>query len=233
MLERILDYERELFFALNGSDFTFLDHIMWLYSGKLIWLPLALFIIGVLVYKVEWRESVLVLLAIVLVVTLCDQFASHICKPLFTRYRPTHHPEFMYHVETVFNYRGGRYGFISSHAANAFGFAMFMTLLFRYRPLFTTVIFSWALTTAYTRIYLGVHFISDIIPGILTGLFFGSFVYWLYKKVRAFVLRKSGREVTPASAIYTLQRQRLIVIAILITVIVMIVLNAQLVKLLR
>ncbi len=156
MLEKTLDYERELFFMLNGSDSVFLDHSMWLFTGKIVWLPLALFILVVLTYKINWRESILVLLAIVLVVTLCDQFASHLLKPVFMRLRPTHHPEFMNEVQTVFGYRGGKYGFISSHAANAFGFAMFMSLLFRCKPLFTGVIFTWAMITAYTRIYLGV-----------------------------------------------------------------------------
>jgi len=233
MLEKILDYERELFFMLNGSDSIFLDHFMWLFSGKTVWLPLALFILVVLTYKVNWRESILVLLAIVLVVTLCDQFASHLFKPIFMRFRPTHHPEFMNEVQTVFGYRGGKYGFISSHAANAFGFAMFMTLLFRYRPLFTSIIFLWAIVTAYTRIYLGVHFISDIIPGVFFGLLFGYLVYVLYAKIRPKVIGWGGREVPPISEVYPIRRQRLIVIAIAITVILIMILNVQLVSMLR
>lgn len=225
MLEKILEHERELFFMLNGSDSPFWDHVMWLYSGKIVWLPLAVFILIVLTYKVNWRESVLVLLSIVLVITLCDQFASHLMKPLFTRFRPTHHPDFMEEVQTVFGYRGGRYGFISSHAANAFGFAMYMTLLFRSRPLFTTAIFSWAIITAYTRIYLGVHFISDIIPGVIVGILFGILVYHLYVKVREKLLRVEGADLPASSSIYSIKRQRLIVLGIVITVVSMMVFN--------
>ena len=87
MVEKILVYERDLFFMLNGSDSPFLDRFMWIFSGKTVWLPLAAFILIVLLYKKKWRESILILLAIVLVVTLCDQFASHVCKPIFTRFR--------------------------------------------------------------------------------------------------------------------------------------------------
>lgn len=233
MLEKILDYERSLFFALNGSDSAFLDHFMWLYSGKAVWLPLAFFIIVVLVYKKDWRESLLILLSIALVVTLCDQFASHLIKPMFTRFRPTHHPDFMNEVQTVFNYRGGRYGFISSHAANAFGFAMYMALLFRYRPIFTWTIFVWAAITAYTRIYLGVHFISDIIPGALVGIFFGYVVYLIYSKVRVKVIGRGGREVPPSSSLYSVKQVRLIVIAILVTVLFIIILHTQLISLIK
>lgn len=228
MVEKILVYERDLFFMLNGSDSPFLDRFMWLYSGKAVWLPLAFFILVVLLYKKKWRESILILLAIVLVITFCDQFASHVCKPIFTRFRPTHHPDFMDQVKTVFDYRGGRYGFISSHAANAFGFATFMSLLFRYR-LFTWTIFLWAALTAYTRVYLGVHFISDIVPGAIAGVFFGWLVYWLYVKVRPVVTGTSSN----ACELYSTGQMRLIVYAIFIAVLIIAVFNVQLVACLR
>ena len=228
MVEKILVYERDLFFMLNGSDSPFLDRFMWLYSGKAVWLPLAFFILVVLLYKKKWRESILILLAIVLVITFCDQFASHVCKPIFTRFRPTHHPDFMDQVKTVFDYRGGRYGFISSHAANAFGFATFMSLLFRYR-LFTWTIFLWAALTAYTRVYLGVHFISDIVPGAIAGVFFGWLVYWLYVKVRPVVTGTSSNTCELSST----GQKRLIVYAIFIAVLIIAVFNVQLVACLR
>ena len=228
MVEKILVYERDLFFMLNGSDSPFLDRFMWLYSGKAVWLPLAAFILIVLLYKKKWRESILILLAIVLVVTFCDQFASHVCKPIFTRFRPTHHPDFMDQVKTVFDYRGGKYGFISSHAANAFGFATFMSLLFRYR-LFTWTIFLWAALTAYTRVYLGVHFISDIVPGAIAGVFFGWLVYWLYVKARSLIPGTSGE----ASALYSDKQKRIIVYAIFIAVLLIAVFNLPLASCLR
>ncbi len=228
MVEKILVYERDLFFMLNGSDSPFLDRFMWLYSGKAVWLPLAAFILIVLLYKKKWQESILILLAIVLVVTFCDQFASHVCKPIFTRFRPTHHPDFMDQVKTVFDYRGGKYGFISSHAANAFGFATFMSLLFRYW-LFTWTIFLWAALTAYTRVYLGVHFISDIVPGAIAGVFFGWLVYWLYVKARSLVPGTSGE----ASALYSDKQKRIIVYAIFIAVLLIAVFNVPLASCLR
>lgn len=226
MVEKILVYERDLFFMLNGSESPFLDRFMWLFSGKAVWLPLAVFIIVVLLYKKSWRESVLILLAIVLVVTLCDQFASHVCKPLFARFRPTHHPDFMNQVKTVFDYRGGLYGFISSHAANAFGFATFMSLLFRYR-IFTLTIFLWATLTAYTRVYLGVHFVSDIVPGAVVGVIFGYLVYRLYVMARPVVTGCSGGD---AASLYSVGRKRAIVYAVFITMLMIAVFNVPLVE---
>jgi len=234
MLEKILDLEKDLFFALNGSNSVLWDNMMWLYTGKIVWIPLALFIIGILVYKKDRHEYMLIFLSIALVVTLCDQFASQICKPLFMRFRPTHHPEFMDQVKTVFGYTGGRYGFISSHAANAFGLATYMTLLFHCRSkLFTIAIFFWALMTAYTRIYLGVHFISDIIPGIIAGIVFGYLAYYLYKRIRIYWFNKMGKEIIPPFMIYSLRRQHLIVAGIAATILLLLIFNMPLAHILK
>lgn len=224
MVEKILPYEHDLFLALNGSDSAFWDRFMWIFTGKAVWLPLAFFILLVLIYKKNWRESVLVLLAIVLVITLCDQFASHICKPLFMRFRPTHHPDFMEQVKVVYGYRGGLYGFISSHAANAFGFATFLSLLFRNR-LLTCTIFFWAALTAYTRIYLGVHFISDIVPGAISGMLFGFLVYKLYRYVRVRII-PNGKPDQPH---YSYRRAYLIVYGIWLTILFILFFNVPLV----
>lgn len=231
MVEKILEYERDVFFFLNGSNSPFLDRFMWLYSGKVVWLPLAFFILCVLIYKKNWRESVLILLAIVLVVTLCDQFASHVCKPIFTRFRPTHHPDFMDQVKVVLGYRGGLYGFISSHAANAFGFATLMALIFRDK-VFSWTIFIWAIITAYTRIYLGVHFISDIVPGAISGLIFGYLVYKAYCIARSYVINREGG-MLPPSALYSISDKRMITYAIWITIAIILIFNRSLVSLLH
>ena len=180
MLENLLNYEREAFLWLNGSHNPMADQFWWLFSGKTVWIPLALsFVYLIFSNHRPWKEALAIVVAIAITITLCDQFASSFCKPVFERFRPTHHPDFMNDVQIVFGYRGGRYGFISSHAANAFGFVMFTALLLQKR-LYTIIMFAWATLTAYSRIYLGVHFISDIVPGILVGLFLGWFVYKLF-----------------------------------------------------
>ncbi|MDR1919087.1 MAG: phosphatase PAP2 family protein [Tannerellaceae bacterium] len=230
MLERILEYEREFFFLLNGSDIPFIDRFMWLYSGKVVWVPMAVFILFILVYKKNWREYALILLAIVLLVTLCDQFASHFCKPFFCRFRPTHHPDFMDQVKTVFDYRGGHYGFISSHAANGFGFAAFMSLLFRSR-LFTGAVFFWAACSAYSRVYLGVHFISDIVFGGVAGLLFGSGVYLLYVWLRKRLPGQAGE--TPPSSLYSRPQKRALALGIFITIFILLAFNAPLIAIIR
>ncbi len=196
MIEKILIYERDAFFALNGSDSAFLDRFMWIFTGKAVWLPLAFLILLVLIYKKNWRESLLVLLAIVLVVTLCDQFASHVCKPIFTRFRPTHHPDFMDQVKIVFGYRGGTLRVYLQPCCERFRFCWTLIALIMRDKLFGWTIFFWAVLTAYTRVYLGVHFISDIVPGAVSGVFFGYLVYKLYSfgRSKLFPVEVNNRE---------------------------------------
>ena len=218
MLEKILEYERGPFLWLNGSHNTFWDSFIWLYTGQIVWLPVLLLFVFLLFYKKDWKEALLVVLSIVLVITLCDQFSSHICKPYFMRFRPTWHPDFKDNVVTVNDYIGGKYGFISGHAANAFGFATFTLLLFRNR-LFTISILLWSTLMVYTRIYLGVHFISDIIAGILTGILLGFVIYKLYVFSRHKLLKKNNKPCE----IYDDSKQKLLILALFTTIICMLI----------
>lgn len=152
---------------------------MSVYSDKITWIPLALIFIGVLLYKAEWRQFGLFLICGLIIGLLCDWVAADLIKPFFGRLRPSHHPDFKDVVDVILERRGGRFGFISNHAANGFGIAIFTSFLFKYRY-YTLTIYSWVIVTAYSRIYLGVHFITDIIGGFIWGTAVGFSVYLLY-----------------------------------------------------
>jgi len=183
MLERELQLERNLFFSLNGSNSTFWDNFFYICSYPLTWLIFYLFLLWVIVYKKNWKDIVFVLVAVGLVILFCDRISSEFFKPLFHRLRPTHHPDFMNQVKTIFNYRGGQYGFISGHATNAFGLATFLALIFR-NKFFTWTIFIYALLISYSRIYIGVHFVSDVVVGAITGTLVAVCIYLIYNNVR-------------------------------------------------
>ena len=85
----------------------------------------------------------------------------------------------MYQIDIVNGYRGGIYGFTSSHAANTFGLAIFLSLVIKNWSL-SIFLFIWAAINAYSRMYLGVHYPGDILFGTLTGLGVGILVYYLY-----------------------------------------------------
>lgn len=179
MLENILQYKKELFFLINHTSTSFLDCFMWLVSKTQIWTPLFISFLFILIYKKNWREWIPVLIIMALVLLFCDQFSSNICKPFFARLRPTHHPDFMSEVRTLYGYKGGMYGFISGHATNAFGFATITALLFQNKN-YSYTIYGIAFVIAYSRIYLGVHFVSDILAGSIAGFTIGLIMYRIY-----------------------------------------------------
>ena len=182
-IESILPYERDLFFLLNGSDSVFWDNTMWVVSRTGVWFLFYVFVALFLFYKTPKRDAALVLLFFILMIVLCDQFSSGLIKPFFERLRPTHHPDFKDYVDIVNGHRGGGFSFISGHATNSFSFAVFLSLVFRNRWV-TLVALVWATLISYSRIYLGVHFISDVIGGMLAGTLIAMILYAVFSALR-------------------------------------------------
>jgi undecaprenyl-diphosphatase len=187
MINSLLEWDREMLVFLNmsGHHSPFMDFFMWTTTQTFIWLP-AFLVFFYAVVKDKKREALLIIGITILLFIMCDQISSSIIKPLVARPRPGKDPLVMNLLQYVNDYRGGRFGFLSSHAANSFGFAMFSSLLFRYRW-YTLSAFLWAALCSYSRLYLGVHFPLDIIAGMVLGILIGWFCYWLYGKAKLFV----------------------------------------------
>jgi undecaprenyl-diphosphatase len=148
---------------------------------------------------------------------------------MFGRLRPSHELGNLVHL--VNGYTGGRFGFVSSHAANAFGFAMFSSLIFRFKP-YTVVVFLWALVNSYSRIYLGVHYPLDIICGALVGISCALLVYLLYcylKKFTGFFYKPAvGERATSTGIAY--KNMWLIISMLLLTVYFIIIFSVEIMK---
>lgn len=188
MIEFLIKIDTSLFLFLNGLNSPAWDKIMWVISDKEPWIPLYLFMIFWMIKKLKWHSVLSILLAF-LVITLADQISVHLFKDVFQRLRPCHNPEISDLVHLVRNKCGGQYGFVSSHAANTFGLALYTLLLFKTKW-YTWVILFWAAIVSYSRIYLGVHFPLDIICGGILGALIGFSVYHLYKILNVFFIKK-------------------------------------------
>ena len=173
----ISTFDTSLTLAINGCHSPFFDNFFYVYTQTWTWIPA---IIVLLVWM--WRKwgicSLYVVAGIVLCILLSDQISSSLLKPLVARLRPTHNPEIADLIHTVNGYRGGRYGFVSSHAANAATFVTFTALIFRNRY-YTILLSLWAFLTAYSRVYLGVHYVGDVFCGALVGILVGVGVYFV------------------------------------------------------
>ena len=132
-----------------------------------------------LVWKLGWMRGSLALLSVLLLFGFTDQFTGLI-KHFFHRPRPCCDVELSGLVRLVASRCGGRYGFTSGHAGNAFGLAGFVVWAFRRISRWIYAMWLWAAVVAYSRVYIGVHFPLDILCGGLFGVVSAYLFYRLY-----------------------------------------------------
>lgn len=156
-----------------------MDKLMFIISGRFTWIPLYL-LFAILIWMNYKKGSWVIFVFAVLAIVLSDQFAD-LVKNEVMRLRPSHTPDIMNLLHYYKNtdgesYMGGLYGFVSNHAANATSLSLYLSLLFR-NKLVTVGLILWVLLLSYSRMYLGVHFPSDILGGIAVGLITGYIAY--------------------------------------------------------
>jgi len=191
MIDYLQAADTQLFLFLNGKHNVFFDPIMYWFSDKLIWLPMYLLLASFMVWRYK-RRGLVMLLFVGVVVALCDQTASHLIKNAVMRLRPSHEPALAGLVHLSKAGAGGLYGFVSSHAANAFGLATFLGLVLepRYRYL-KYGLFAWAILVSYSRIYNGVHYPGDVIVAAIIGVAIGAVFAHVYAIVEKKMLKQS------------------------------------------
>jgi undecaprenyl-diphosphatase len=173
LLDRLIQWDKELLIALNGFHAPWLDPVVLLMTHTLFWSPLYAFLIFLLFRNFKGQAWFL-LIGVALTLLLSDQLTSELIKPWFARLRPSHDASLAGLLHLVDGYRADLYGFSSGHAANTFGLAVFIWFTFRSIYKWMALIFIWAGFMTYTRIYLGVHFPGDILAGIALGLCCGA-----------------------------------------------------------
>ena len=183
MLDRLIALDHQLLLMLNGSDSVYWDRVMMTITHTTTWLFVGACLLLALARNNTRRAMLILIISVAVTILLSDQISSALCKPLFHRLRPSHQPAFGCAVDLVEGYRGGLSGFISSHAANTFGVAVFLSLVVRH-ALFAFTVVSWAALCSYSRIYLGVHYPADILCGAAVGSIIAVAVWMLARRVR-------------------------------------------------
>lgn len=183
MIEQCEAIDRWLVTVINGWHNPVLDEVMWIISAKLTWIPFYLLILYLFFRTSNWKGTLLFLVVAVVVVALTDQISNQLFKDWIARYRPSHHALLtdrlhFYRLSNGEFYKGGQFGFVSSHAANFFGICTFAWLVLRshYKHLFYLLL-SVAILVSMSRVYLGVHYLSDVFFGGLLGIGIAILVY--------------------------------------------------------
>lgn len=190
IISQLIKWDTNLLLFLNGHYSDFMDSLMFLVSDKYIWLPLYLAFALAIYLKAHWSHALVLFVAVALMITMTDQTCGSLLRPMVERLRPSNLDNPISPLVHIVNgYRGGSYGFPSCHAANMFALAVFLSAIF-HRRWVTITLFSWAILVAFSRVYLGVHYPSDILTGSVIGSIYaiiflrlGYFaIYTLHKK---------------------------------------------------
>lgn len=177
MVESFEYLDQQLLLFINGLHADWMDPVMWQISKIKIFIPLFIVWIFYAFKLLKGKKFILFVLSLIVLITLTDQTSTR-TKYAVERYRPTHHLAIQDQVHIVNDYRGGTYGFYSGHAANTFGIAMLLFLLFRKEENWIKfTFFPFAILASYSRMYLGVHYPFDIFIGMLTGLIYGYLIF--------------------------------------------------------
>lgn len=185
MIEWLESVDRQIVLAINGWNSPFFDELMWIVSGKTTWLPLYFILIGLGFWKLGWKRALLYVACVIMAVGCTDFICSGVIKEAIQRYRPSHHALLtdqlhFYSDGSGFVYKGGQYGFVSSHAGNFFALAFTSGWILRhYFKWVLPLMLGLAVLISYSRIYLGVHYLSDIIGGMIIGTAVSIAIYRL------------------------------------------------------
>lgn len=174
LLNSILEKDRQFLIFLNNLGNENWDTFWLNITNKFAWIPLYLLILYLFYRYFGWKKMLFYLLLIVIIVAFTDQFVNFI-KFSFGRLRPNNDESMIPYIRVVKN--SGGFSFLSGHATNTMAVSTFVILSLRnyFKPIYFILL--WPLLSAYSRVYLGVHYPIDIISGLILGLVIGRFFY--------------------------------------------------------
>ncbi|WP_245574836.1 phosphatase PAP2 family protein [Aequorivita capsosiphonis] len=146
-------------------------------------------IIYFILYSYRFKKGIVVAFFLLLTVVVTMLFTDMV-KDYVARLRPNN-VEVLGELIRILQ-KPSNYSFFSGHASSSFSIATFIVLMLRKFSKWIYLIYLWPLIFVMSRIFIGVHYPSDIFVGALVGTSFAwIFVIFCYKTLASKSLFKS------------------------------------------
>ncbi|MEC4050404.1 phosphatase PAP2 family protein [Flavobacterium sp. SUN046] len=178
MLDKIIALDKELLVFLNSLGSSTYDGLWLIITKQAYWTPFFL-LLAYLIYKKKGIKTLGIVILFIALILLCCNESVELCKQLVKRLRPCNDPQIKDIIRIV--HQSDTYSFFSGHAANSMATMTFIYLLLKNEYKYIYLLFLYPLIFAYSRIYLGVHFPTDILTGYAFGLTYGIVFYKAYQ----------------------------------------------------
>ncbi len=191
MMDRMIEFDYKITLWLNEVGTPFWDKIWVFITDKYSSIPLYFILLYFLIKK--YKRSVWIFLLIISCKIAATDQTSNLVKNIFARLRPCQHPEFQDQLRAIIEYScPNSYGFFSAHAANSAAIAVFFILSLNLKGMPRILLIVWSIMHGCSRIYLGVHYLSDVLVGFVVGGIYGFIFYTLANYIYRVTRKKHG-----------------------------------------
>ena len=202
--QEIHKFDQAITLEINSWDSSLTDPIWQFLSDVPAWIPMYVLIVALLIWKLGWKRGLLVVLAAGLTFGFCDQF-SNLIKDAVGRVRPLNDMFMLSNGLNVLEKGSSSYSFFSAHAANAFGLATCTFTALRHilrretsrchmpgwLKAYGIWMFIWAPLVAISRVFVGKHYLGDVLVGALVGMAAG----YAFARLAALLSQKKFRKI--------------------------------------
>ena len=186
----IHEFDQRLTLEINSWDSAITDPVWQFFSDIPVWIPMYVLIVAGLFWRLGWKKGLIMTLAAAATFGFCDQF-SNLIKDLFCRVRPLNDAYMLENGLNVLEGASRSFSFFSAHSANAFGLATSTLIGFtlderlRYNG-YAAWMYFWAAMVALSRVFVGKHYLGDIIA----GAFIGAAAGFIFASIARLIIKK-------------------------------------------
>lgn len=186
----IHEFDQRLTLEINSWDSAITDPIWQFFSDIPVWIPMYVLIVAGLFWRLGWKKGLIMTLAAAATFGFCDQI-SNLIKDLVCRVRPLNDAYMLENGLNVLEGASRSFSFFSAHSANAFGLATSTLIGFRlderlkYKG-YAAWMYFWAAMVALSRVFVGKHYLGDIIA----GAFIGAAAGFIFASIARLIIKK-------------------------------------------